>query len=201
MRITKKRLVLVLLGVALLVTSVSWAQSTLSTGTSIAPASSLSGGKIAEITPLQATFTVSRGAAKKQSDMKLYKIILGNPQYSHQIRIMILNLDSVSEALRNPGSYYDLFVYYATDSATWTATANENRGKYGNVFLVRDMGKKATARLSRVVGEVLLQPTVLNQGELYIVAEVVIPTGQGSKPNEPNPPAVPALQFYLAVRM
>ncbi len=201
MKMTKKWLALIILGVALVVTSVSYAQSSPSMGTSISPASSLPGGAIAEITPLQDVFTVSRGAAKKQSDIKLYKITLGNPEYSHQIRIMILNLDNVSEALRNPNSYYDLFIYYATDHATWQATADEDRAKYGNVFLVRDTGAKATARLSRVVGEVRLQPSVLNQTELYIIAEAVIPHGKGEKPGEPEPPAVPALEFHAEVRM
>jgi len=196
MRITKKRIVLIMLGVALVVASVSFAQATLSTGTSIS-----SGGAVATITSLQDEFTVSRGAAKKQADINLYKITLGNPQYSDQIRIMILALNDIGEALRNPNAYYDIFVYYATDYDTWNATANEDRAKYGNVFLVRDTGDKATARLSRIVGEVLLQPTISNVTDFYIIADCVIPHGKGKKPSEPNPPAVPDLEFYAEVRM
>ena len=200
MRITKKRLVLIILGVALVVTGVSYAQTTLSTGTSISPASNLTDGKIADITPLQDEFTVSRGAAKRQNTIKLYKIELGNPQYSDQIRIVILVLNDIGVQLGNPGAYYDLYVYYATDTATWNATSTDNRTKDGNVFLVRDMGAKATARLSRVSGEVRLQPSVTNATDLYIIADAVIPTG-GENPNENTPAPVPTLKFFADVRM
>ena len=198
---TRKWLALIMLGLALVVSSVTYAQSSQNMGTNISPASSLPGGVVAEIIPLQDGFTVSRGAANKQTDLKLYKIVLGNPEYSHQVRILILNLDDISVALRNPNSYYDLFIFYATDHATWQATANDDRAKYGNVFLVRDTAVAATARLSRVSGEARLQPSVLNQTELYIIAEAYIPHGQGKKPREPQPGPSPGLEFYAEVRM
>ncbi|HEX76955.1 MAG TPA: hypothetical protein G4O03_00875 [Dehalococcoidia bacterium] len=200
MRLTKKRTA-ILLVMALLAATCSWAATTATSGTNITSGSTLPGGKVAEVTPLYDVFTVSVGAAKKQANLKLYQIDLGNPQFSHRIRIQILNLDDVGKALRNPNAYIHVSVFYPVDEATWNATPEEDRVKYGEVWLVRDTGEHASARLSQVVGDILLRPSVLNMTTLYILADVYIPRGKGQTPDEPQPPAVPSLEFFCEVRV
>ena len=183
-----------MLVVALVVASVSFAQAALGTGTSIAPASNLTGGVIAEVTSIQDTFTVSKGAAQKVEGVKLYKITLGGPQYSDQIRILILLLSEVGKSLNNPHAYIDLEVWYpgqGPDSITiYDPTISQN------VAIVQDTGTEA--RLSKIIGEARLNPTVQNETTLYILSAITVP---GGRPKGQQIQELLDLNFYAEVRM
>ena len=79
---------------------------------------------------------------------------------------------NASEALNNPNAWIDTQVWYA-GSGAGEITITDKDG--ASVTVIQDAN--VTERLSRVNGEVLIEPTISGQGTLYILASVTTPGG------------------------
>lgn len=166
---SKRSLLLVALLVVLASSVVAWAQSVRSVDLGITAGGAQ--GKIATITRIGETFSVSRGAAQVINGVELYRIGLGNAQFSNQVRIEIvfINPHEIGQVLQNPNSFIQVGVYYEGTGAGQVTL------DYDGKTVIPDGGSRASAILSRVTGDVFLYPTVANRGTLYVLSSITVP--------------------------
>ena len=150
----------------------AWTQASLGLGINITPGGD--GGKLVKnLTAIGETFSITRGAAQKVSGIELYKIELGDAESSNKvtIEIALLNPEDMGAVLNNPNAFIDVGVYYPDAGGRVTLDCDP-------VDVVsRDEGPRASAMMSKVIGDVLLHPSVTGQSTLYILASIVVPGG------------------------
>ena len=170
MRLTGKRVAIVLLVVALVAAASSWAATSGTRGVSISQESTLASGGIANVTALSDSFTVSRGAAQVVSGVELYQIDLGAARFSDltRIEVLLLNPLDTGKVLNNPNAYIDVAVWYEDAGGTHTLSD-------GVTKVSKDT--TAEARMSRAAGDVLLQPSIAGVTRYYILASITTPGG------------------------
>ena len=176
MRLTRKRVAILLLVVALVAATSSWAATTGTRGTSISVGSTLASGEVADVTSLSDSFTVRHGAAQVVSGVELYQIDLGGPEFSDQvaIEVLLLNPLDIGGVLNNPNAYIDVAVWYEDEiSGTHTLSASITP------VSTRQVSKDTTAEayMSKVGGDVLLQPSIAGVTRYYILASITTPGG------------------------
>lgn len=188
----KKRLLLsVGIIIALLGTVTAWMQTSASNALNISPESTLASGEIVVVTPLSSSFTITQGAAQIVTGVELYQIDLGAARFSDLIRVevILLNPQDVGKVLNNPNAYIDIGVWYEDGNGLHTLTDNTKVSK--------DPGTRASARMSKTVGNVYIYPSVTMRDTLYILASITTPGG--------IPPGQQVqlfdLKFYCDVRM
>jgi len=176
-----------------LATSVTvWAQTASSVGISIS-AGGMEGKVVANLTAIGETFSITQGKAQKISGVELYKIELASAQFSNLVRInlTLLNPQDIGKVLSNPNSFIEVGVYYpGTGDGQVTLD-------YDGTTVIPDSTDKARAVMSRVIGDVLLFPSVTGQDTLYILASINTPAGPPPGQQE----QLTALDFYIDVRM
>jgi hypothetical protein len=190
---TRRRFfIIALLLVTLAGSVVTWAQSSSSLSFSISAAGT-DGQVVTGITSIGETFSITQGKAQKVSGVELYKIELGSAQFSNLIRInlALLNPQDIGKVLNNPNSFIEVSVYYpGTGDGQVTLD-------YDGTTAIPDNGDMASAMMSRVIGDVLLFPSVTGQSTLYILASINTPAGPPPGQQE----QLTDLEFYIDVRM
>jgi hypothetical protein len=143
------------------------------------------------ITKMNGNFTVEQGKAQVISGVELFKIDLGAPRFSNQLRINVLltNPDEMSAVLTNPNSFIEVAVWYEDPAGEHTLNDKVTKVK-------KDVN--ASANINRMNGDVLLRPSVVNKGTLYILANITVP---GGAPPGQQPPPGSELKFHIDVRM
>lgn len=156
---SNKRMML-LLGTILalaLVTGAVFAGTTGEGNVTITSGSSLSGGGLADVSPLSDSFTLFQGNAQKISGVELYKINLASSTVRNQIRVhlSLLNPQEMSQVLNNPNSWVEIDITYEVSSgedftlstgervkiATLRVDAdNHMTRERGNITLLPEMG-------------------------------------------------------------
>jgi len=187
----KRRLfIIALLLVTLTINVTAWAQTASSVGLDIS-AGGIDGKVVANLTAIGETFSITRGKAQKISGVELYKIELGDARFSNLIRInlALLNAEDIGRVLNNPNSFIEVGVYYpGTGDGEVTLD-------YDGTTAVPD--NAARAIMSRVIGDILLLPSVTGQDTLYILASISTPAGPPPGQQE----QLTALDFYIDVRL
>ena len=169
----------------------AWTQSSSSLDLGIS-AGGTNGQVVTNLTAIGETFSITRGAAQRIAGVELYKIDLGDAQFSNLIRINValLNPWDMGGVLNNPNSFIQMSVYYpGTGDGQVTLD-------YDRTTAIPDNGARASAMMSRVVGDALLFPSVITD-TLYILGSIMVPGGPPPGQQE----QLTDLEFYCDVRM
>jgi len=132
--------------------------------------------------------------ADKISGVELYKVELGNAQFSNLIRMNVLLTNSydVGKVLNNPNSFIQIQIYYPGTGA------NQVTLDYDGSTAIPDTNWRASGILSKQSGEISLSPSVTGQTTFYILASIMVP---GGPPPGQQSSLATSLSFYLDVRL
>lgn len=190
----KKRrlLIAIILLVTFIGSTVAWTQTSAVVSTSIV-AGGTGGQAVSGITAIAETFTITRGNAQKISGVELYKIELGDAQFSNLIRIHIalLNPQDIGKVLNNPNSFIEMQVYYPGTGAREVTLG------YDGSKALPDTGSRAYGIMTKMNGDIILYPSITGQDTLYILANITTPGG----PPPGQQDELNDLEFYADVRM
>lgn len=167
--------------------------------TTIAPASGLPGGVLANATAVSSTVRIASGPAATVAGVELYRIHVGNPVDSNRLWITFdwLNPNDALQVLHNPSASIRVGVYEPVSSAAACSTTaySVNDPVNGSITVCQDPGPQASATLTTQIASTVLMPTVSNQPYLYVVASITTP---GHMPPG-SQSSVTSLQYYAAV--
>lgn len=194
-KMKKRRLfIAIILFVALAGSAVTWTQTSAVISTNIqAGGSSGSGQIVTQVVPIGETFSITRGKAQKISGVELYKIELGDAQFSNLIRIHIalINPLDIGKVLNSSNSFIEMKIYYPGTGA------EEITLNYDSSKALPDTGDRAYGIMTRESGDITLFPSVIGQDTLYILASITTPGGPPPGQQE----ELTELKFYVDIRM
>jgi len=177
---TRKRCVLFAAVLTVLAGSVvAWTQT--STTFKITITAGGAGGQLLDdFEPIGGTFSIVQGAAQKVSGIELYKIVLGDTQFSNEVTIEVALLDpeDMGKVFNNPNAFIDVGVWYPDPNQEEPGRTSVTQLDHDNTWVLRDEGSKASDRMmSRLNGGALLFPSVAGQNTLYVLASIMVPGG------------------------
>lgn len=198
-KLTKGRIAALLLLGALAVAATSWAAVTSATAVAVvAPAGDPAfRGNPVRVIPMEATFTVTRGAAQVIAGVELFKVQVSDKQFSNTLRLEVVlrNPQDIGGVLSNPNSYIDVAVWYPYSDPPESPEHRLSAGA-GSIPVYKDPDDRAAARMSVVVATAFLRPSLAFQDTFYILATIVVPGG--------GPPGTQedlmSLDFWCGVR-
>jgi len=190
---SRRLLLTAILIVTLVGSAIAWTGTSAAININITAGGGGDGKIVSEIIPIGETFSIARGNAQKISGVELYKITLSDAQLSNLIRVNIafLNPNDVGKVLNSPNSFIQMQVYYPGTGE------EEVTLDYDGTKVLPDTGTRASAFMSREVGDITLLPSVIGQTTLYILASINTPAG----PPPGQQDQLTELKFYIDIRL
>lgn len=187
------QLTIALLMVLLLGSITAWAATSATLNPTIT-AGGDNGDLVTSITPVGEAFSIAVGNANKISGVELYKVELGNAQFSNLVRMNILltNAYDAGRVLSNPNSFIQIQIYYPGTGA------NQVTLNYDGSTAIPDTSLNAVGMLNKQSGSISLSPSVTGQTTFYILASIIVP---GGAPPGQQAPQLTSLSFHLDVRL